>query len=66
MARQVAGLTDDELNQVLALFTHTNLINIPTEFWPVAGKVRHFIGEERKRRAARQANLTALTGDSPE
>ena len=63
VARQVAGLTDEELNQVLVLFTHTNLINIPSEFWPVAGKVRHFIQAEQKRRAAREANLETLTGE---
>lgn len=64
IARQVAGLTDEELDQVLVAFTHTNLGSIPHEFWPVAPRVRHFIHAEKARRAARQAALEALTGDA--
>ena len=60
----MASLTDDELDGVYALFDRTNHKNIPIEFWFLAPKVRVLIQDEKARRAERQANLEALTGDA--
>lgn len=60
----MAGLTDEELDQVLVLFHHQNLGSIPHEFWPVAPRVRHFIQTEKATRQKRAAALEALSGES--
>lgn len=58
---RVEALEDDELAQVLDLFDHRNLGAIPTEFWPVASRVRAFIRREVTFRANRKAAITEVT-----
>jgi hypothetical protein len=51
LRQRVSLLEDDELVRVAELFHHTNLRNIPMEFWVVAPRVRVFVRDEQECRA---------------
>lgn len=55
LRQRVSLLDDEELDRLVVLFHHQNLINIPYEFWAVAPRVRTFIKDEKARRQRRAA-----------
>ena len=63
---RVVSLTDEKLDSIHALFSVTNLANIPYEHWSLAPRVRVLCKKEKARRAIRHANKTALVGEHKE
>lgn len=48
------NLTDEELDQVAALFARDNHANVPFAFWMLASRVRAHIRVEKKRRQQKE------------